>query len=94
MRFWFADWEARQRLTKGFLANKGGSVLRLRRTGRTQIIAESQANGGFSLADIHVSLLSRKNTRGQARSRERAILGQDLQLASVPLGFGPCLRRT
>ena len=48
----------------------------------------------FRCTDIHVSLLSRKNTRGQARSRERAILGQDLQLASVPLGFGPCLRRT
>jgi hypothetical protein len=27
--FWFADREARQRLTKGFLANKGRSVLRL-----------------------------------------------------------------
>ena len=26
---WFADREARQRLTKGFLANKGRSVLRL-----------------------------------------------------------------
>ncbi len=49
--FWFADREARQRLTKGSLANKGRSVLRLRRTGRTRIIAESQGNGGFSLAD-------------------------------------------
>ena len=49
--FWFVDREARQRLTKGFLANKGRSVLRLRRTDRTRIIAESQGNGGFSLAD-------------------------------------------
>jgi len=49
--FWFADREARQRLTKGSLANKGLSILRLRRTGRTRIIAESQGNGGFSLAD-------------------------------------------
>ena len=49
--FWFADREARQRLTKGSLANKGRSVLRLRRTGRTRTIAESQGDVGFSLAD-------------------------------------------
>ena len=49
--FCFADREARQRLTKGSLANKGCSELRLGRTGRTLIIAESQRNGGFSLAD-------------------------------------------
>ena len=49
--FWLADREARGRLTKGFLANWGRSVMRLRRTGRTQVIAESQRNGGFSLAD-------------------------------------------
>ena len=35
----------------------------------------------FRLSDIHVSLLSRKDTRGQARSRERALSGQDLPLA-------------
>jgi hypothetical protein len=32
----------------------------------------------IELLDIHVSLMSRKNTRGQARSRERALPGQDL----------------
>jgi hypothetical protein len=48
---WFADREARQLLTKGSLANKGRSVLRLRRTDRTRIIAESQGNAGFPLAD-------------------------------------------
>src|SRR5712671_6378632 len=40
--FWFADRDARGRLTKGFLANGGRSVLRLRRTSRTRTIAESQ----------------------------------------------------
>jgi hypothetical protein len=30
------------------------------------------------LTGIDVSLVSRKNTRGQARSRERALPGQDL----------------
>jgi len=49
--FWFADRGARQRLTKGFLANKGRCVLRLRRTDRTRIIAESQGNASFPLAD-------------------------------------------
>jgi hypothetical protein len=49
--FWFADGEARQRLPRGFLPNKGRSAQRLVRTGRTRIIAESQGNGGFSLAD-------------------------------------------
>jgi hypothetical protein len=49
--FWFADGEARQRLTKGSLANKGRLVLRRRRTGRTRIIVESQRNGDFSVAD-------------------------------------------
>jgi hypothetical protein len=62
--FWFADREARQRLTKGSLANKGGSVLRLRRTGRTQIIAESQGNGGFSLADSQPMVLSAARVAG------------------------------
>lgn len=38
-------------MTQGFLANGGHSVLRLRRTVRSWIIAESQGNGGFSLAD-------------------------------------------
>jgi len=55
--FWFADREARQRLTKGSLANKGRSVLRLRRTGRTRTIARSQGNGGFSLADSQPTLV-------------------------------------
>ena len=49
--FWFADNEARQRLTKGALANKGRSVLRLRRTGRTGDYCGITGNGGFSLAD-------------------------------------------
>lgn len=40
--FWFADREAKGCLTRGFLAKGGRSVLRLRRTGRTRIIAESQ----------------------------------------------------
>ena len=44
--FWFADREAIYRLTNGSPAN-----LRLRRTGRTRIIAESQGNEYFSLAD-------------------------------------------
>ena len=44
--FWFADREARGRLTKGFLANGGRSVLRLRRTRRTRIIAESKEMEG------------------------------------------------
>lgn len=55
--FWFADREARQRLTKGFLANKGRSVMRLRRTDRTRIIAESQGNASFQLADSPVVVL-------------------------------------
>jgi hypothetical protein len=29
-----------------------------------------------------------------SRARERELLGHDLQLASLPLGCGPCLRRT
>jgi hypothetical protein len=52
-----------------------------RRTVRTQVIAESQSNRVFALADIHVSLLSRKNTRGQARLGERA--QRDLERASL-----------
>jgi hypothetical protein len=56
--FWFADREARQRLTKGSLANKGRSVLRLRRTDRTRIIAESQGNAGFPLADSQSAIRS------------------------------------
>jgi hypothetical protein len=42
-------------VTQGFLANGGHSVLRLRRTVRTWVIAESQGNGGFSLADSQSS---------------------------------------
>jgi hypothetical protein len=49
--FWFADRQATQRLTKGSLPNKSRSLLRPRRTGRTRIVAESQGNGGSSLAD-------------------------------------------
>src|SRR5438034_2141512 len=49
----------------------------------------------FSLTDIHVSLLSRKNTGAQARSGERALFGcGTAQLAFLPLGGGSCLRRT
>jgi hypothetical protein len=55
---------------------------------------KTNQNDPYVVSDIHVSLLSRKNTRGHARSRESALLGQDLQLALVPLGCGPCLRRT
>jgi len=46
-------------VTQGFLANGGHSVLRLRRTVRTWVIAESQGNGGFSLADSQ-SLIGRE----------------------------------
>jgi len=56
--FWFAEREARLRLTKGFLANKGRFVLRLRRTDRTRIIAESQGNASFPLADSQPLVLS------------------------------------
>ena len=55
--FWFGDGEARQRLPRGFLPNKGRSARRLVRTGRTRIIAESQGNGGFSLADSQSTVL-------------------------------------
>jgi len=55
--FWFAEREARLRLTKGFLANKGRFVLRLRRTDRTRIIAESQGNASFPLADSQSMVL-------------------------------------
>jgi hypothetical protein len=55
-------------LTKGSLANKGRSVLRFRRTGRTRIIAKSQGNGGFSLAD---SQSAEQRSRSQALQRSR-----------------------
>ena len=44
--------------TRGSPANKGRLVLRLRRTGRTRIIAESQRNGDFSLADSQPTQLT------------------------------------
>src|SRR6201997_1285621 len=46
----------------------------------------SQKSARWRLTDIHVSLMSRKNTRGQARSRERALPGQDLR-SKVTLSY-------
>ena len=62
--------------------------------GRESAPGKSSQESGRRLTDIHVSLLSRKNTGAQARSGEREFLGQGLQLASLPLGCGPCVRRT
>ena len=90
--FWFADRDARRRLTKGFLANGDRSILRLRRTSRTRIIAESQRNGGFSLADSQP-----KNVLGASRIWHTGGTqygpNLDFRIARYPLGSVPVSRQ-
>jgi hypothetical protein len=58
-------------------------------------LVENGKNVELQCYDIHVSLVSRKNTRGQARSRESAHFPAKIFSSHlVPLGCGPCVRRT
>lgn len=75
--------------------------VRVERQGKTLPIAEVpslQAGDRLwvhpDLPDIHVSLLSRKNTGAQARSGARVFRMQNRSARILPLGGGSCLRRT
>jgi hypothetical protein len=96
--FWFADAEARKRLTRGSLSNKSRSVLRPRRTGRTRIIAESQGNGGFSLADSQSTKRRERYRVNLARTGRRGRCQHSLRTSEMSLGRwaveSPLLRHT
>lgn len=56
----------------------------------TQIALNPGRSGAICLTDIHVSLLSRKDTGAQARSGERAFFRMQNRSARIlPLGGGP-----